>query len=59
MICECPVVTAHNSAMIEVVENYGVTVKGWDIEDWVDAIEYAISNKSEIVEKQKKEGYVF
>lgn len=52
MQCECPVVTAHNSAMIEVVEGAGLTVKGWDINEWCDAIEFSINNKSEIVLKQ-------
>lgn len=59
MICGCPVVTAHNSAMIEVVENYGITVKGWNIGDWVSAISYAIAHKSEIVEKQKIKANTF
>lgn len=38
MLCGCPVVTSHNSAMIEVVEGRGRTVKGWQQKDWVDAI---------------------
>jgi glycosyltransferase involved in cell wall biosynthesis len=38
MACGCPVVTAHNSAMIEVVEGAGETVKGWNQEDWIQAI---------------------
>ena len=53
MICGCPVVTAHNSAMIEVVENYGITVKEWNIQDWVNSIDYAIAHKKEITDKQK------
>lgn len=54
MKCESPVVAAHNSAMIEVVEGAGVTVKGWDISCWCDSIEYAMSHSKEIVEKQKQ-----
>jgi len=52
MICECPVVTAHNSAMIEVVAGYGITVEGWNISEWVNAIEIALDKSKEIVEKQ-------
>lgn len=54
MKCECPVVTAHNSAMIEVVEGAGITVKGWNVSDWCNSIEYAIENSKEIVEKQNQ-----
>lgn len=39
MFCGCPVVTSHNSAMIETTEGRGVTVKGWDVDIWVNAIE--------------------
>ncbi|MFN8578291.1 MAG: glycosyltransferase family 1 protein [Candidatus Sericytochromatia bacterium] len=38
MSCSCPVISSHNSAMIEVVENGGVTVKGFEKEDWLKAI---------------------
>lgn len=38
MLCGCPVVTSHNSAMIEVAEGRGKTVKGWKQEDWIDTI---------------------
>lgn len=43
MRCGCPVVTAHNSAMIEVVSGRGFTVEGWDIEKWCDTIKKALS----------------
>jgi glycosyltransferase involved in cell wall biosynthesis len=36
--CGCSVVTAHNSAMVEVVQGFGTTVKGWEKEDWISAI---------------------
>lgn len=54
MKCECPVVTAHNSAMVEVVGGAGITVEGWDKTAWTDAIKLAIANKEEIVKKQNK-----
>jgi glycosyltransferase involved in cell wall biosynthesis len=38
MACGCPVIAAHNSAMIEVVQGAGITVKGWDTGDWQKAI---------------------
>lgn len=38
MMCKCPVVTAHNSAMIEVVAGRGVTVEGWQEQKWLDEI---------------------
>lgn len=38
MRCGCPVISPHNSAMIEVVGNRGVTIKGWDENVWIDNI---------------------
>lgn len=38
MSCGCPVVSPHNSAMIEVVEGAGETVKGWQAQQWIDTI---------------------
>ena len=54
MSCGCPVVTAHNSAMIEVVEGAGITVKDWDIEKWTESIEYAINNRQIIIPRQNE-----
>ena len=36
--CGCPVVTSHNSAMIEVVDGVGRTVEGWDKDVWINTI---------------------
>ncbi|MCQ2233283.1 MAG: glycosyltransferase family 4 protein [Paludibacteraceae bacterium] len=36
--CGCKVVTASNSAMKEVVSDYGTLVDGWDQKVWIDAI---------------------
>lgn len=47
MACGCPVITPHNSAMIEVVENVGITVKSWDLIEWGKAIEIVKLNKEE------------
>lgn len=38
MKCGCPVISPHNSAMIEVVEGRGITIKGWDTEEWTNQI---------------------
>jgi len=38
MACGCPVIAAHNSAMIEVVEGAGATVKGWEVASWLNAV---------------------
>ena len=54
MRCGCPVVTAHNSAMIEVVDGAGITVKDWDVSAWCSAIEYALEHSKEIVERQNQ-----
>lgn len=43
MRCGAPVVTAHNSAMIEVVEGRGITVEGYEIKDWIQAIKQALA----------------
>ena len=59
MNCEIPVISPHNSAMIEVVSGAGITVDGWEIEDWISAIESARKNSKEIIQKQneRKEKY--
>jgi glycosyltransferase involved in cell wall biosynthesis len=49
MCCGCPVVTAHNSAMIEVVEGAGKTVKTWEETDWIEAILQVHANRSQYV----------
>jgi glycosyltransferase involved in cell wall biosynthesis len=51
MACGCPVITPQNSAMVEVVQDAGITIKGWDIEDWKTAIESIDQNRDDIVAK--------
>jgi glycosyltransferase involved in cell wall biosynthesis len=46
MNCGCPVVSPHNSAMVEVVEGAGMTVEGWDLGAWYDTI-LSVYNNSE------------
>lgn len=40
LLCGCPIVTAHNSAMIEVAadKDGAVTVEGYDPQTWIDTI---------------------
>jgi len=45
MACGCPVVAPHNSAMVEVVLGAGITVKGWDMETWKNAIRSIMANR--------------
>lgn len=52
MACGCPVVSPHNSAMIEVVENRGCTISGWNEEDWIVTISNLL-NSPEKLEKMK------
>lgn len=54
MKCGCPVITSHNSAMIEVVENAGITVDGWDIQSWCNKLQTVLNNKNSIIERQYK-----
>jgi len=38
-------VAPHNSAMVEVVPGAGITVKGWDMESWKNAIRSIMANR--------------
>jgi glycosyltransferase involved in cell wall biosynthesis len=42
--CGCPVITAHNSAMIELGSNFGTTVIGWDKKTWIYALLKILDN---------------
>lgn len=57
LYCGCPVVTAHNSAMIEVAEGKtgAYTVEGYEVESWISAIEKALEEHQEPREEQLKE----
>lgn len=54
MNCEVPVISPHNSAMIEVVSGAGVTVNSWNIRDWINAIDYVQRNRKSIIAKQNE-----
>jgi len=51
MNCGCPVVTSHNSAMIEIVKDAGQTVIGWDPEDWCNAVRDVYMNRDQFISK--------
>ena len=56
--CGCPVVTSHNSAMIEVVEGLGKTVEGWDKDEWIRTILKEVENRdSFVVDDDKLQRY--
>ena len=59
MSCACPVITSHNSAMIEVVENAGITVKGFEKNDWLKAIKEVSDNREYYAERcyEKSKNY--
>ena len=57
LLCGCPVVTAHNTAMIEVAEGKegAVTVEGYDPETWQQAIVNMVNNRKPVVQEQLAE----
>lgn len=56
MLCGCPVVTAHNTAMIEVSQGKtaAYTVDGYDKDVWIETIAKVVSRKEETVESEFK-----
>ena len=57
LLCGCPVVTAHNTAMIEVAEGKegAVTVEGYDAHTWQQAILDIIQNPKQVRQEQLAE----
>lgn len=45
MQCGCPVVAAKNSGMIEVIEDAGLLVEGWDKDVWISSIRSVLENR--------------
>lgn len=54
MNCEIPVISPHNSAMIEVVGGAGVTIVSWDTHKWINAIDYSLENRELIIKRQNE-----
>jgi glycosyltransferase involved in cell wall biosynthesis len=48
--CGCPVITSHNSAMIEVAEDIegAYTIKGYDAQQWITKIGDVISSNKQV-----------
>ena len=49
MACGCPVISPHNSAMIEVVEAGGLTIKSWEMTEWRSGLNDVILNRQHFV----------
>lgn len=54
MNCEIPVISPHNSAMIEVVNGAGVTIDSWEINKWKKAIDFTLENREKIINQQNE-----
>ena len=54
LLCGCPIVTAYNSAMIEVAQgkNNSILISGYEKRDWIDAI-YKMSKRSHTVDESE------
>lgn len=53
-ICGCPVVTAANSAMVEVAQNKsgGLLIKGYDKKEWIRGIISIVNDKPKVKEEE-------
>jgi glycosyltransferase involved in cell wall biosynthesis len=51
MACGCPVLAPHNSAMIEVVQGAGITVKGWETGDWRMAFLTIVADRQQYINR--------
>ena len=58
LCCGCPIITSHNSAMIEVADGIkgAFTVRGFHKEDWIKTIDNVIKEKP-IVDRTRLEKY--
>lgn len=54
LLCGCPVVTAHNTAMIEVAEGKegAFTVEGYEPQKWIDTIVHVAKNRPKVKQDQ-------
>lgn len=59
MNCGCPVVCSHNSAMIEIVNDAGRTVKGWNADDWCSTILDVANSKEEYIRRGFEKAALF
>ena len=47
--CGCPIITAHNSAMVELGSNFGTTIIGWDKKTWISSILKVLDNPNDFI----------
>ncbi len=54
LLCGCPIVTAHNSAMIEVAEGKdgAYTVKGYEPQEWINSILNVVKHHPRVNQEQ-------
>ena len=59
MLCGCPIVTSHNSAMIEVAANKpgAYTIEGYDKTVWVEKIKVVINKDERCIDTAHLEQY--
>ena len=57
LMCGCPVVTAHNSAMIEVAQGKdgAITIKGYNPQDWQQKINEMVNYRKRVNQEQLSE----
>ena len=55
MACKIPVVSAKNSAVEEIVGDAGVLVEGWDFNNWVEKIQWAVEHRANIIQRYDKQ----
>jgi glycosyltransferase involved in cell wall biosynthesis len=54
IVCGCPIVTPHNSAMIELGSFFGNTIIGWNEQVWIDTIVKTIQEKKSLVNNKEE-----
>ena len=57
LICGCPIVTSHNTAMIEVArgKDGATTVQGYEVKDWQEAIMQTLESHPQVRQEQLSE----
>ena len=57
LLCGCPIITSHNTAMIEVAEGKdgAITIEGYNPEDWKRAIVQVVNNRPVVKQNQLKD----
>lgn len=50
LLCGCPIITSHNSAMIEIAKGKdgAITIEGYDKEKWIETIQQVIEKRPKV-----------